>query len=188
MSNSAPNLDFLDTVEADEVVDPTKNDAPIYKRTTDGFYAGPATFAEGGYKTGKNASGKDFAFVETYFILETPDADGNDAIGVSFSLPRALKPAGITFVRMGLKPQAIKNGLLKPTEKGIEKMLSGLGMIWIVQIPNAVKGRGGKRYPKQVVYSKAGWEGLCAQYSGVPTAEDLGVAPTEAVEDEEEVY
>ncbi len=191
MANAtAENLDFLDEDNVDEVTDPTKNDQPIYKRVFEGFYAGPVTFVEGQLKAGDS-----WKSVEAYFELpeDAVNSDGDDVIKFNFGLPKALKPAAMAFARMGIKNQDIKNGLLKATEATVAKMIKKLTgkTINVIQKPGAVKGKGGKRYAQQNVYTAKGWEAILAQFDGkVPTAEDLGVtvgagAATAASEDED---
>jgi len=188
MSNTSPDLDFLDDVNPNTAEDPAENNAPLYKRKIDGFYADSVTFAEGGLK--KNGK---WTFIEIGFI-GTPNAAGDDAVMLSFSYPAAAKPCAITLKRLGVSNDAIRKALKKPTDKAVAAALNEISDdIYVVQIPNAVKGRGGKRYPKQNVYNSTAWETLCAAYGGnPPTADDLGVtesaSSTDAVDDDDDAY
>lgn len=182
MSNN--NLDFLNDLNPDEVSDPTVNDAPLYRREFKGFFCGEATFARGELKVQAPGTDNEKKWMEVYYVIpaEAKDNDGNDAIKVSFNFPKALKPAAITLVRLGVDKQAVKNGLIDATPESFEEnvisALESIGTARMLQVPNAVKGNGGKRYPKLEVYTEAGFEALKEQFGGkLPTADDFDIAP-----------
>lgn len=188
------NLDFLDEFNVDEVADPTVNNSPIYRRVHGGFICGEATFAEGALKVFNPGTDEENRVLQLYFLLpaDQADADGNDVVEFKWSIPKALKPAGIALVKLGVPVQAVKNGLIDASIESVaEHILPALAdcTARVLQIPNAIKGKGGKRYPKQEVYTAEGWKALQGMYDGkLPTAATFGVTEATTGDAGDDVY
>jgi hypothetical protein len=181
MSN-ATALDFLDNFDADAISDPTENTAPAYRRVLESFFCGHATFAEGRLNIYDEGGEDESRNLELYFQVpsESADADGNDMLKLRYNLKFALKPAAILLTACGLSPKDIRNGLLDSTVESVETHIVGklakckVGML---QVPNHVRGKGGRRYPLQVAYTSKGWKALKTKFGGsLPTKESFGIS------------
>lgn len=173
------DLDFLDAIDFDEVADPEVNTAPLYRRVHEGFFAGQGTLARAEYRSGE------YDNVEIYYTVPEADNDGNDVIQLKWGFPKARKPAAIALGKMGVPLKNLKAFLAKPNKETFDKnilpALTKAGTANILQIPGRVKGKGGKRYPQQEVYSEKAWAALLAKYGGeIPSAEIFGVTDSPA--------